>query len=79
MQRTTIMLPPALKLRAERRARELGISLGELIRTSLAFRVETATPVDRDDPLLSDDAVFNGQAPADLAQRHDTYLYGNIE
>jgi hypothetical protein len=77
MQRTTIMLPPALKMRAERRAREMGISLGELIRTSLASRVQTAARLDGNDPLLADDAVFTGNAPADVAERHDTYLYGN--
>lgn len=27
------------------------------------------------DPLFSDDAVFTDDAPADLAQHHDRYLY----
>lgn len=28
------------------------------------------------DPLFSDNAVFDGDAPQDLARNHDTYLYG---
>jgi hypothetical protein len=32
VQRTTVVLPPALKLAAVAAARELGISFGELVR-----------------------------------------------
>lgn len=31
------------------------------------------------DPLFSDLVVFSGDTPADLAERHDDYLYGDME
>ena len=39
MKRTTVMLPEDLKLKAEKRAEKMGISLGELIRLSLETQV----------------------------------------
>jgi len=79
MHRTTIMISVDLKTRAERRARETGISLGELIRDSLASRLETVARRADHDPLLSDEAVFAGKAPRDVARRHDAYLYEDAE
>ncbi len=76
MVRTTIMLPAALKTRAERRARARGTSLGGLIREALTAVVET--PAD-EDPLFSDDSVYRGPTPHDLAEAHDRYLYGEQE
>jgi len=77
MQRTTVMLPQDLKLQAERHAREMGISLGELIRESLEAMLsgsdEHRPMVDH---LFSDDAVYVGKAPRDLSVNHDGYLYG---
>lgn len=70
--RTTIMLPATLKARAHQRARELGVSFGELVRESLAHAV---APDPREDPLFFDEAVFDGDAPADLAADHDRHLY----
>ena len=76
MKRTTIMLPPELKARAEREAGIRGVSLGELIRLSL----EAALSHDRgEDPLFADKAVFRGDAPEDLSTDHDAYLYGGKE
>ena len=40
MKRTTVMLPPELKARAMRSARERGISFGELLRRSLRAAIE---------------------------------------
>lgn len=78
MQRTTIMLPPDLKMRAQRLAQERGISLGVLIREALASALEAAGDDRRNnDPLFADDAVFTGDAPSDLAQHHDQYLYAD--
>jgi hypothetical protein len=74
MMRTTIMLPAALKARAERRARARGTSLGELIRVTLAAAVAER---DDQDPLFSDDVAYGGPAPADLAAEHDRHLYGD--
>lgn len=74
MERTTIMLPGQLKYRAHRRAAELGISLGELIRESF---LETLNRDREDvDPLYSDDATYAGPAPSELAVDHDSYVYG---
>ncbi|MFO8070292.1 MAG: hypothetical protein R6V85_00335 [Polyangia bacterium] len=78
MHRTSVMLPIRLKKLAEDRARDEGVSLGELIRRSLAREVE---PGEGDDPssdaFFADDAVFEGETPADLSLRHDDFIYGN--
>jgi hypothetical protein len=71
------MLPPELKARAVRRAQQLGISLGELVRQALADYLRTGGPSESSDPLLGDTAVFDGEAPTDLAASHDRYLYGD--
>ena len=76
MQRTTIMLPPELKEKATRRAREKGISLGELLRESLTIALEAKeASLRKDDPLFADQVVFDGEAPEDIAERHDRHLY----
>ena len=77
MIRTTIMLPTELKTLAARRAGELGISLGELIRESLEMKLSQAKSQDHEDSFLADEAVFAGPAPNDLAKEHDRYLYGD--
>ncbi|HEX4048060.1 MAG TPA: CopG family transcriptional regulator [Elusimicrobiota bacterium] len=71
--RTTIMLPPELKRRAAKRAKERGVSFGELVRESLAA-VLTGGP-DAKDSLLADHAVYRGKTPRDLAAEHDRRLY----
>jgi hypothetical protein len=76
MTRTTIMLPEELKVRAQEKAREVGISLGELLRESLELRL--GVPGDRlEDPLFSNVPVYDGPAPEDLSEEHDRYLYGD--
>lgn len=74
MTRTTIMMPEDLKLRAQEAARELGISLAELIRETLERRLE-GKPSD-EDPLFKDVPVYEGAVPANLSEQHDRYLYG---
>lgn len=69
------MLPAPLKQRAQRLARRLGISFGELVREALEATLRGHEGEVREDPLYGDDAVFGGEAPADLADRHDDYLY----
>lgn len=77
MLRTTLMIPPALKARAQQRARELGISVGELIRRALEAELSSSKSGSRsDDPLFTDQTVFDGESPSDLAENHDRYLYG---
>ena len=79
MKRTTIMLPPELKNRASKHAHKLGISVGELIRWCLGAFLDRPEELSREDPLLSDDAVYKGRVPPDLSARHDHYLYGEHE
>lgn len=76
MTRTTIMLPTELKTRAARRAKQMGVSLGELIRESLEAALSGSQDRDRSDPLFDDTAVFGGAARRDLAANHDEHLYG---
>jgi len=81
MVRTTIMLPSELRLRSTRRARQRGLSFGELVRESLAAELERGegSAGAGDDPLFADRAVFRGRAPKDVAKEHDAYLYGDRE
>ena len=77
MKRTTVMIPEDLKIRAARRASSVGISLGELIRESLERALNSDFAELLDDPFLTDNAVYEGDTPIDLAQDHDKYLYGD--
>ena len=79
MNRTTVMLPGDLKLKAKKTAENMGISLGELIRVSLKIQIGKKTDTVQDDPFLSDTAVFNGHIPNDISVNHDRYLYGENE
>ena len=76
VNRTTLMLPAELKAQAQQRARQLGISLGQLIRQALESELAESGGVGHaEDPLFTDDAVWTGEAPTDLAADHDRYLY----
>lgn len=76
MKRTTIMLPDELKTKALNHAKMMGLSLAGFIRASLEQAMQSrAQPLD--DPFFADTAVFGGQSPDDLAEKHDDYLYGN--
>ena len=76
MKRTTVMLPEDLKLKAEKRAEKMGISLGEFIRLSLEAQIRLKKDESQDDFFLSDDAIFSGDVPVDISVNHDKYLYG---
>ncbi len=76
MTRTTVLLPEDLRLRATMKAHRIGISLGELIRQSLASVVRGAGADLKNDPLFSDKRVYTGKAPRDAAKEHDQHLYG---
>jgi hypothetical protein len=74
------MLPEDLKTRALRRARQRGISLGELLRESLeAALADSANGTPAADPLFGDLAIYYGSVPLDLAESHDRYLYGESQ
>lgn len=74
MKRTTIMLSEDLRRRAILRARQRGVSLGELIRDSLDAALPPTSYDMAKDPLF-EDVVFDGPTPPDLSRRHDAYLY----
>ena len=71
------MLPEDLKLRALQKAHRNGISLGELIRHSLASAVRGRGAEVQEDPLFSDERVYTGKAPKNTAKEHDRYLTGD--
>ena len=76
MKRTTVMIPEDLKIRATRKAYAEGISLGGFIRESLEKALRSDENELIEDPYMSDDSVYEGDIPADLAKNHDEYLYG---
>jgi len=75
MRRTTIVLPPELKRRAQRLAAQRGLSFGALVREALARYTEKAPPRKRD-PLFAVAPVFRDGGRRDLIDRHDDELYG---
>ena len=78
MDRTTIMLPPDLKIRASNQAKKERISLGQFIREALKKSLDSENRKSTDDdPLFLDNAVFEGTTPENLASNHDGYLYGD--
>ena len=79
MKQTSILLPLDLKRRAEDKARDLGISLGAFIRSSLEQSLKTYTVKDTGDSLFSSTTTYNGKTPKDLSKNHDDYLYGDEE
>jgi hypothetical protein len=79
MVRTTIMLPAELRHRSARRARERGLSFGELVRESLSTELDRKATPRAADPLFADRAVYKGRGPRDVAAEHDAYLYGDPE
>jgi predicted DNA-binding protein len=77
MQRTTIMLPRELKMRAANQSRKMGVSLGQLIREALQREVaSTEKSNGLQDCFYADKAVYQGDSPPDLCAEHDEYLYG---
>ena len=77
MERTTIMIPEDLKIKALKHASTMGISLGQFIRESIEKSLDDSQknrPMD--DPLFSDDTIYQGKTPLDLAENHDKYIHG---
>lgn len=69
-----ISLPPDLEAKVEREAHARGMSLSDFVRKSLEWAVSQQPS---DDPLFTDTAVHRDDGPADLASKHDRYLYGD--
>lgn len=76
MHRTTLMIPGELKTRAERKARQFGMSFGEFVRTSVEDELARYERGDTD-PLLADKVVYRGAARRDATRAHDAILYGD--
>jgi hypothetical protein len=76
MQRTTIMLPHDLKIRAEEISKKKGVTLGEIIREGLR-EILNKSEAASGDAFFKDTAVFKGAAPKNLSSSHDDYLYGD--
>lgn len=68
------MLPEDLRRAAEREARQMGLSLGELIRRRLRPALKKQAP---EQPAFFTRPAWTGDGPSDLAQCHDKYLYGS--
>ena len=79
MERTTIMLPPDLKAKVQKRANYMGMSLGQYIREAVENSLEYQQREQsiEEDPLFADDAVFVEEGHKDIAENHDQYLYEN--
>ena len=72
------MLPKELRREAEELAARKGISLSELIREQLTRITNNNRRRDRRarDPLFANANPSEKDAPADLSENHDDYLYG---
>jgi hypothetical protein len=71
MAALTVQVSDELRDKAMLAARQRGLSLDEFVQLCLS------SVVDRErDPLFCDSAVFSGDAPSDVSQNHDRYLYG---
>jgi len=76
MNRTTVVLPEELKLRAKERARKDGIPFAELVRQAIESRLEAPGFRPQDDPLFGEVPVHDGPVPPSLSEDHDDHLYG---
>lgn len=82
MHRTTVMLPDELKREAERLAKEMHSSVGELIRQGLRRLLKMEVKEKQAhgkavDALYADTAVWRKGTDGDVSEKHDEYLYGN--
>ena len=76
MHKTTIMLPESLKKRAEVRAGEIQVSLGELVRNALENYLVRQETNWESDPLAAGDYLITAPAPAKVSENIDRYIYG---
>lgn len=73
MNRTTILLTEALKMKAMHLAKLEGISFGQMIRESLEMRLKEHDK--NRDCFYEDNSVFTEKLPHDLSVNHDDYIY----
>ncbi|HEX3601016.1 MAG TPA: hypothetical protein VHU84_12780 [Lacipirellulaceae bacterium] len=72
MVNISVPFPDDLWDKAEAAARQRGLTLDEFVRRCVSTTVDRAI-----DPFFTDRAAFDGDVPADLAEHHDRYLYGD--
>jgi hypothetical protein len=72
MVNISVPFPEPLRNQAEAAARERGLAFDEFIRQCVSTTVNQNRAVD---PLFADKQIYTGDAPFDLAENHDRYLY----
>jgi hypothetical protein len=72
-----VPLPEDLKDQAQSAATDRGLSLDEFVRHCVVATLGQGNRAS--DPFFADLDVFRGDAPSDLSERHDDYLYGETE
>jgi hypothetical protein len=77
MVNITVSISEALRSQAESAASAHRLSLDEFVRQSLILKLNQGERAS--DPFFADTAVFSGEVPHDLSERHDDYLYGETE
>jgi hypothetical protein len=77
MTNLTIPLPDELRELAERTAAHKGTSLEQFVRETLERRLSRLDLPWSEDPFFADREVYDGPVPADGAERHDDYIYGD--
>lgn len=75
MERTTIMLPHALKSKAHQTADRKHISFGELVRQSLEEKISESMQKGEEDVFFSDQVFYDGEIPTNLSTNGDDFLY----
>lgn len=84
MVRTQVYLPRAIYNKLQNRAETYGLTLALQIREALEDYVRRLDPQALDIPLFDPTGLnllldnLTGGGPADLAENHDAYLYGEV-
>ena len=74
MTRSTITLSADLRQRAQKKARERGVSLKQFVETSVLKSIVEDIEDTSTDSFLADTFVAKGSGPRDVASNHDRYL-----
>lgn len=74
MRKTSILLPQALRDRAHRHARSLGISFEELIRRALTAMLRDVDEASGQDSFFADKFTHGGVIPRRASTSHDEHL-----
>lgn len=68
----TVQIPDDLHEKIVQAAQHQGMSIDAFVQLCLSSVVKT-----KEDSLFSDLTVYTDDAPSDLAEKHDDYLYGD--